>query len=578
MTAFISPPPRLQFFTNAGVPMASGLLYTYAAGTTTPLVTYTDSTGLVANTNPVILDSRGEASIWLGGVGYKFKLATPANVDVWTQDNVSNDVSSANMIYTPAGTGAVTTTVQAKLRESVSVKDFGAVGDGVTDDTAAIQAAITACIANTKSLYIPKANYVLAGQLTVGTPVDIRSDRNATMRWTTASSGSVGIVLDFDSGGDNLCSIELPCLFSPAINSSFQIPNYSAAASYNYNLASRIGNAIYLKGGNRINLSAQYICGFTNGLLAEATTTTTCDNINFTVNTMDFCEKGINLLSGSASAKGFSQFVFNANTVWAKFPIYFDLTYGYVVSSRFTIAGGAFVNEDGGCGVYCVGGTNFTDNVVDINFLEAGARSDSVPATTVGLVCPYLGGNATSNALSYDGMGTSPNIGYFGGKRSELFFGTYYGSISADLGSASPTPTAGKTIRIRDGGTGNRVRVRYADFANTSAAPIASSATVGEANYNSGVGGAQYGRAIYSSSTINILAGATVTHYIYHQCTSPLGFRPYAIVPRDSGVGSNQLSISAFPTGTTNREIQIYIRNNSAATFNSTVNYWLIVE
>ena len=525
----------------------------------------------------MILDSRGEASIWLGGVGYKFKLATPANIDVWTQDNIAPG-SSAYMTYTPAGTGAVTTTVQAKLRESVSVTDFGAVGDGVTDDTAAIQAAITDCIANSKSLYIPKANYALAGQLTVGTPIDIRSDKNATMRWTTASAGSVGIVLDFDAGSDNLCSIELPCLFSPAINSSFQIPNYSAAASYNYNLASRIGSAIYLKGGNRINLSAQYICGFTNGLLAEATVSTTVDNINFTVNTMDFCEKGINLLCGSASAKGFSQFVFNANTMWAKFPIYLDLTYGYVLSSRFTIAGGAFVNEDGGCGVYCVGGANFADNVVDINFLEAGARSDSVPATTVNLVCPFLGGNSTSNALSYDGMGTSPNIGYFGGKRSELFFGTYYGSIVADLGSASPTPTAGRTIRIRDAGTGNRVRVRYADFANTSAAPIASTATVGEANYNSGVGGAQYGRAIYSSSTINILAGAAVTHYIYHQCTSPLGFRPYTIVPRDSGVGSNQLSISAFPTGTTNREIQIYIKNNSAATFNSTVNYWLIVE
>jgi hypothetical protein len=161
MTAFISPPPRLQFFTNAGVPMASGLLYTYAAGTTTPLVTYTDSSGLVANTNPVILDSRGEASIWLGGVGYKFKLATPANVDIWTQDNIAPD-SSAYMTYTPAGTGAVTTTVQAKLRESVSVKDFGAVGDGVANDSAAFQLAIgSIAVSAHANVQVPAGIYLL---------------------------------------------------------------------------------------------------------------------------------------------------------------------------------------------------------------------------------------------------------------------------------------------------------------------------------------------------------------------------------------------------------------------------------
>ena len=55
-----------------------------------------------------------------------------------------NDIgaTTANLVtYTPDGTGAVATTVQDKLRESVSVLDFGAVGDGVADDTAAIQAA-----------------------------------------------------------------------------------------------------------------------------------------------------------------------------------------------------------------------------------------------------------------------------------------------------------------------------------------------------------------------------------------------------------------------------------------------------
>jgi len=64
--------------------------------------------------------------------------------------------------YTPAGVGAQTTTVQTKLRETVSVKDFGAVGDGVTDDTAAFLAADTS---GTTSLIIPGGTYKLTGPL-----------------------------------------------------------------------------------------------------------------------------------------------------------------------------------------------------------------------------------------------------------------------------------------------------------------------------------------------------------------------------------------------------------------------------
>ena len=67
---------------------------------------------------------------------------------------------SALVGYLPAGTGAVATTVQAKLRESVSVDDFGAVGDGVADDTAAIQAAINSLGASTGgTIYLPAGTY-----------------------------------------------------------------------------------------------------------------------------------------------------------------------------------------------------------------------------------------------------------------------------------------------------------------------------------------------------------------------------------------------------------------------------------
>lgn len=73
--------------------------------------------------------------------------------------NFSGD--SQDIRYVPAGSGAVNTTVQAKLRETVSVKDFGAVGDGVTDDTAAIQAALTAH----KNVHFPAGSYKISTAL-----------------------------------------------------------------------------------------------------------------------------------------------------------------------------------------------------------------------------------------------------------------------------------------------------------------------------------------------------------------------------------------------------------------------------
>ncbi len=62
------------------------------------------------------------------------------------------------MRFSSAAAGAVTRTVESKLRESVRVRDFGAVGDGVADDTAAIQAALDAVQGSDRSafsLYFP---------------------------------------------------------------------------------------------------------------------------------------------------------------------------------------------------------------------------------------------------------------------------------------------------------------------------------------------------------------------------------------------------------------------------------------
>ena len=64
-----------QFFTTTGLPLAGGMIYTYQAGSSTPLATYTTSGGSIANTNPIVLGTSGLApqEIWLtAGTAYKF--------------------------------------------------------------------------------------------------------------------------------------------------------------------------------------------------------------------------------------------------------------------------------------------------------------------------------------------------------------------------------------------------------------------------------------------------------------------------------------------------------------------------
>lgn len=87
--ATISPVPFLQFIDANGAPLAGGKLYTYAAGTTTPLATYTTNAGNIANANPVILDSAGRASVWLASGMYKFVLKDSTDVLSYTTDNIA---------------------------------------------------------------------------------------------------------------------------------------------------------------------------------------------------------------------------------------------------------------------------------------------------------------------------------------------------------------------------------------------------------------------------------------------------------------------------------------------------------
>lgn len=190
-----------QFFDDNGDPLSGGKIFTYAAGTTTPQTTYTSRDGLTPNTNPIILDAAGRTpqEIWTTeGILYKYVIKNADNVLIRSWDNIGASVVASDLAQDLANTtdnskgdalvgfrqsnasgfltGAVARTVNDKLQEYVSVKDFGAVGDGVTDDTAAIQAAFDSIGTVTAgahqdispkgmTLYFPAGRYLVTSTL-----------------------------------------------------------------------------------------------------------------------------------------------------------------------------------------------------------------------------------------------------------------------------------------------------------------------------------------------------------------------------------------------------------------------------
>jgi hypothetical protein len=87
--------PHITFVNSTGGPCAGCTLATYAAGTTTPLATYFESSGTGQNVNPIILDAAGGANIWLGKNAYKFVLFDTSSATIWSVDNVTASSFSA---------------------------------------------------------------------------------------------------------------------------------------------------------------------------------------------------------------------------------------------------------------------------------------------------------------------------------------------------------------------------------------------------------------------------------------------------------------------------------------------------
>lgn len=241
MTGVITTIPKFQFSDADGAPLALGTVTTYITNTTTPATTWKNKALNSANTNPIQLDANGECVIWLDPeVVYTFVLKNAAGSTIWTTDNIAGALqagfditlagsSGSSLVgFLQAGADATARTAQSKMRDVVSVMDFGAVGDGTTDDHAAITAAYAALVAlgggtmlfpqppsgyridsplNFTSTFVP---ITLKGESNVNIPDDPGNDqRYGTKIWCNtydAVSNPFGVAID--ATGHESLSIE----------------------------------------------------------------------------------------------------------------------------------------------------------------------------------------------------------------------------------------------------------------------------------------------------------------------------------------------------------------------------------
>lgn len=225
-TLAVSPVPVAQWFTDDGKVNAWGKAYYYIAGSTTPAKTWLNADGAAGheNTHPIILDSSGRAVIFLRSRVYKVDVQTAAGVSLsgYPQDYIAGLPSFFGYL---------------------NVMDYGAVGDGIADDTAAIQAAINAGKASSVTVYMPTGIYKVTATLDLSGSGEVRlvgDGPGHTLIYSTVTT-TAGILL---GGSATTRKSGVSGIF---LRASAGLPAVQVSGNYGINVSDGAGDGVYVR-------------------------------------------------------------------------------------------------------------------------------------------------------------------------------------------------------------------------------------------------------------------------------------------------------------------------------------------
>jgi hypothetical protein len=319
--------PYPVFYDRDGQPLDNGNIYIGVANldpVTNPLQVYYDEALTITASQPLVTSG-----------GYVYRNGTPAQLYVNATDfsitvNDSKDlfvysfpeatgigVGAASIEYDPPFVGAVTSgyTVAEKLSQTISVQDFGATGDGVTNDAAAINAAATALQGlGGGTLVFPIGTYYIAtSTITIPKYVEVCADANAVIVQSTAATGTALIV----EGRPFTDSTRRPRIHTiPSLQKGTPVgqPAWNLGTD-----TSSIG--LHIKGCSDDTFFIRAVAYFYNGVLMNsdyappAPVNTLCVNNTLNLGNIRNCYKGLWLENG-ANSNTFIQGVINVDGAW----------------------------------------------------------------------------------------------------------------------------------------------------------------------------------------------------------------------------------------------------------------------
>jgi hypothetical protein len=231
----------------------------------------------------------------ISGTNLTFTAAPPLNsaIEIKVPVNVTSlvNTNASSLVYTQGGTGSVTRSVENRLRDFVSVKDFGAVGDGVTDDTLAIQAALDYADAgsnqsSTVTVFIPAGTYIHTG-ITIAGGVNVMGDgRTSTTLFMKNSTNPVQSV-KLESSRASISKVTIDGNRNNnssgiGLNADNSVAAGNSAFCYieDLDIQNTAGTGCLVTNGNMAHLKNVSITRCTTGLIAERCTQLTMTNVD----------------------------------------------------------------------------------------------------------------------------------------------------------------------------------------------------------------------------------------------------------------------------------------------------------